>query len=56
MPPTNLPLPRFIAEPPHEVEPYGRWGERLTEAFVAACAAPALNANTAANRLVSLSI
>src|SRR5689334_19809389 len=39
MPPTNLPLPRFIAEPPHEVEPYGRWGERLAEAFLAACAA-----------------
>ena len=39
MAPTNLPLPRFIAEPPHEVEPYGRWGERLAEAFLAACAA-----------------
>jgi hypothetical protein len=39
MPPTNHPLPRFIAEPPHELEPYGRWGERLSEAFLAACAA-----------------
>jgi hypothetical protein len=39
MPPTDRPLPRFIAEPPHELEPYGRWGERLAEAFVAACAA-----------------
>ena len=39
MPPTNLPLPRFIAEPPHEVEPYGRWGDRLSEAFLAACEA-----------------
>jgi hypothetical protein len=37
--PTDRPLPRFIAEPPHEVEPYGRWGERLAEAFLAACAA-----------------
>ncbi len=39
MPPTNRPLPRFIAEPPHELEPYGRWGERLAEAFLAACGA-----------------
>jgi hypothetical protein len=39
VPPTNRPLPRFIAEPPHELEPYGRWGERLGEAFLAACAA-----------------
>src|SRR3954451_11693921 len=39
MAPTDRPLPRFIAEPPHELEPYGRWGERLAEAFLAACAA-----------------
>jgi hypothetical protein len=39
MTPTDRPLPRFIAEPPHEVEPYGRWGERLADAFLAACAA-----------------
>jgi hypothetical protein len=39
MPPTNHPLPRFIAEPPHELQPYGRWGERLADAFSAACAA-----------------
>jgi hypothetical protein len=39
MPPTDRPLPRFIAEPPHELEPYGRWGERLAEAFLAACEA-----------------
>lgn len=39
MPPTDRPLPRFIAEPPHELEPYGRWGERLGEAFLAACEA-----------------
>jgi hypothetical protein len=39
VPPTDRPLPRFIAEPPHELEPYGRWGERLAEAFLAACAA-----------------
>jgi hypothetical protein len=39
MPPTFRPLPRFIAEPPHELEPYGRWAKRLAEAFLAACAA-----------------
>jgi hypothetical protein len=39
MPPTDRPIPRFVAEPPHELEPYGRWGERLSEAFLAACAA-----------------
>jgi|tagenome__1003787_1003787.scaffolds.fasta_scaffold20563419_2 hypothetical protein len=37
MAPTDRPLPRFIAEPPHELEPYGRWGDRLAEAFSAAC-------------------
>jgi hypothetical protein len=39
MAPTERPLPRFIAEPPHELEPYGRWGDRLAEAFTAACEA-----------------
>jgi hypothetical protein len=39
MAPTERPLPRFIAEPPHEIEPYGRWGDKLTDAFTAACAA-----------------
>jgi hypothetical protein len=39
MAPTDRPIPRFIAEPPHELEPYGRWGERLGEAFLAACGA-----------------
>jgi hypothetical protein len=38
MPLTNRPFPRFVAEPPHEVEPYGRWADRLTEQFTAACA------------------
>ncbi len=37
MAPTDRPFPRFIAEPPHELEPYGRFGERLAEAFLAAC-------------------
>jgi hypothetical protein len=33
LPPTDRPLPRFIAEPPHELEPYGRWREALDERF-----------------------
>lgn len=37
MPPTNRPLPRFVAEPPHELEPYGRWAESLAAHFVQAC-------------------
>ena len=37
MPPTDRPLPRFVAEPPHELEPYGRWADRLVEQFTAAC-------------------
>jgi hypothetical protein len=39
VPPVDRPIPRFVAEPPHELEPYGRWGERLAEAFLAACGA-----------------
>jgi hypothetical protein len=38
VPPTDRPLPRFVAEPPHELEPYGRWAERLAETFLATCA------------------
>ena len=37
MPPADRPLPRFIAEPPHELAPYGRFGERLAEVFLTAC-------------------
>lgn len=37
MPPEPRYLPRFVAEPPHEGLPYGRWAERLTEEFLAAC-------------------
>ena len=36
MPPTSRPLPRFIAEPPHELQPYGRWEERLATEFLTA--------------------
>jgi len=39
LPPTDRPLPRFIAEPPHELEPYGRWRDALDERFRSACEA-----------------
>ena len=38
MPPIARPLPRFIADTAQEGRPYGRWGERLGEAFEEACA------------------
>lgn len=36
MPPEQRPIPRFIAEPPHEGRPYGRWAEMLAEHWLAA--------------------
>ena len=36
MPPEERFLPRFAAEPPQEDLPYGRWEERLREAFLSA--------------------
>jgi hypothetical protein len=36
MPPEERFLPRFVAEPPQEELPYGRWEERLREEFMAA--------------------
>jgi hypothetical protein len=36
MPPEERFLPRFAAEPPQDVLPYGRWEERLREEFLAA--------------------
>ena len=36
MPPERRPIPRFIAEPPHEGRPYGRWAESLARHFLAA--------------------
>jgi hypothetical protein len=36
MPPSERPLPMFAAEPPQEPLPYGRWGDALSEHFVAA--------------------
>ena len=37
MPPSNRPFPRFIADASVEGRPYGRWEERLREAFAAEC-------------------
>jgi hypothetical protein len=38
VPPDSRPIPRFVAEPPQESLPYGRWAEALAERFLAACA------------------
>lgn len=37
MPPESRQVPRFAAEPPQELDPYGRWGERLRGELLAAC-------------------
>jgi hypothetical protein len=37
VPPSERPIPRFIAEPPQEPLPYGRWAEALAERFLEAC-------------------
>jgi hypothetical protein len=37
MPPEDRIVPRFAAEPPQDMLPYGRWAERLQEEFLAAC-------------------
>ena len=39
MPPDDRPIPRFIAEPPQEALPYGRWADALGERFLAAARA-----------------
>ena len=38
MPPEDRPIPRFVAEPPQEALPYGRWAETLAEHFREECA------------------
>jgi hypothetical protein len=35
--PEPRPIPRFIAEPPHEGRPYGRWADSLAVYFLEAC-------------------
>ena len=37
MPPDERPIPRFVAEPPQEALPYGRWADTLAEYFLEAC-------------------
>jgi hypothetical protein len=37
MPPDERPIPQFIAEPPQEALPYGRWADTLAEHFLEAC-------------------
>ena len=37
MPPEDRVVPRFAAEPPQDLLPYGRWAQRLHEEFLAAC-------------------
>src|SRR2546423_2937659 len=37
MPPDDRPIPRFIAEPPQDALPYGRWADALAERFLAEC-------------------
>lgn len=46
MPPIARPFPRFIADSSQEGRPYGRWQERLEEAFVGACGLIASDAGT----------
>jgi hypothetical protein len=38
MPPEPRVVPRFAAEPPQELLPYGRWADRLRDEFLAAAA------------------
>ena len=37
MPPDERPIPRYIAEPPKEALPYGRWADALATQFRVAC-------------------
>lgn len=37
MPPTDRPIPTFVAEPPREHQPHGRWRDTLERLFKAAC-------------------
>ena len=39
MPPDERPIPRYVAEPPQESLPYGRWAETLAGEFRRACSA-----------------
>jgi hypothetical protein len=39
VPPSARPIPAFVAEPPQEPAPYGRWAETLSSHFLVAAAA-----------------
>jgi hypothetical protein len=47
VPPTPRPYPRHIADASREGRPYGRWEERLRDAFAAACEPLAADAGSA---------
>jgi hypothetical protein len=47
VPPTPRPFPRHIADASQEGRPYGRWDERLRDAFAEACAPLAAEAGSA---------
>src|SRR5947209_14728502 len=36
MPPDERPIPRYIAEPPQDALPYGRWADTLADYFLTA--------------------
>jgi len=46
MPPVARPFPRFMSDSAQESRPYGRWEERLAEAFATGCGALAADAGT----------
>jgi hypothetical protein len=46
MPPLARPYPRFISDSAQESRPYGRWEDRLTEAFAEGCEAVREEAGT----------
>jgi hypothetical protein len=46
-PPVARPFPRFVADTAQDSRPYGRWEERLTEAYVTACEELSEGAGTA---------
>jgi hypothetical protein len=47
VPPVARPIPRFVADSAQEGLPYGRWAERVTEEFAAACEPLAAEAGAA---------
>ncbi len=51
MPPIRRPFPRSIADASQEGRPYGRWEERLRDAFAEACAPHAAEAGSALDPL-----